>query len=320
MRAAVIDGFGQVPACRDVADPVPSGDEAVIDVLAAPIETYDRVQAAGGHYGSRDSFPSFPAVVGYAGVGRLAGHTVAFGGCVPPHATMAERTLVPRAFAARFAAIPRGVGAALRPGETVPVQGATGFAGRLAVQIARRLGAGRVVGTGPDRASMDALPGFGADEVIDLGLADSISRPRTAASPVRAGTTWSSTMSGGGRPRFSSVRWCRPAPDFPNGPSGWSDRRRAGADGGPGGVDASHLGGAAHGRYGRDPARSAGDPVRPAFARLSGREVVAEVERVPLEEVARAWTRRVPGRRLVVVPSRPWGGRPGRMRSRERYM
>jgi NADPH2:quinone reductase len=50
----------------------------------------------------------------------------------------------------------------------VLVNGATGFAGRLAVQVAKLLGAGRVVGTGRDAAALQSLHSLGADEVIDL--------------------------------------------------------------------------------------------------------------------------------------------------------
>jgi len=61
--------------------------------------------------------------------------------------------------ATTFAAVPASAltglfplkyGAQLQPGQTVLINGATGFAGRLAVQIAKLLGAGRVVGTGRD--------------------------------------------------------------------------------------------------------------------------------------------------------------------------
>jgi len=41
-------------------------------------------------------------------------------------------------------------------------------AGKLAVQVARHLGAGRVVGAGRDREALGALPGLGADATIRL--------------------------------------------------------------------------------------------------------------------------------------------------------
>ena len=60
----------------------------------------------------------------------------------------------------------------LKPGETVWVNGATGFTGRLAVAVARMLGAGAVVGTGRNAASLEKLREAGCDRLIDLSLED----------------------------------------------------------------------------------------------------------------------------------------------------
>jgi NADPH2:quinone reductase len=62
--------------------------------------------------------------------------------------------------------------ARLEPGETVLVLGATGVAGKLAVQVARHLGAGRVVGAGRNPEALAALPGLGADATIRLDGSD----------------------------------------------------------------------------------------------------------------------------------------------------
>ena len=56
----------------------------------------------------------------------------------------------------------------LQPGQSVLVLGATGNAGAMAVQVARRLGAGRVVGAGRDPGRLAALAALGADEVVAL--------------------------------------------------------------------------------------------------------------------------------------------------------
>ncbi|MEV5891955.1 zinc-binding dehydrogenase [Nonomuraea fuscirosea] len=58
------------------------------------------------------------------------------------------------------------------PGETVLVQGATGVAGRLAVQVARLLGAGRIVATGRDEGQLREVLDLGADTVIDTAVPD----------------------------------------------------------------------------------------------------------------------------------------------------
>ena len=56
----------------------------------------------------------------------------------------------------------------LLPGQSVLVLGATGNAGAMAVQVAKRLGAGRVVGAGRDRRRLETLVPGGADAVVAL--------------------------------------------------------------------------------------------------------------------------------------------------------
>lgn len=60
------------------------------------------------------------------------------------------------------------MGANIKQGDTVLVHGATGVSGKLAVQIAKLLGAGRVVGTGRNEASLKRVMELGADAVINL--------------------------------------------------------------------------------------------------------------------------------------------------------
>ncbi|WP_216847132.1 zinc-binding dehydrogenase [Granulicella sp. L60] len=58
--------------------------------------------------------------------------------------------------------------AGFKAGETVFVNGATGTAGKLAVQMARFMGAKKVIATGRDAAVLRQVAGFGADVTIDL--------------------------------------------------------------------------------------------------------------------------------------------------------
>jgi NADPH2:quinone reductase len=62
--------------------------------------------------------------------------------------------------------------AKLQPGETVLILGATGIAGQLAIQIAKHLGAERVVAAGRNRRVLATLPDLGADATIALDLPD----------------------------------------------------------------------------------------------------------------------------------------------------
>jgi NADPH2:quinone reductase len=182
----------QPPRYQYFPAPIHAPDQVLIHVRAVPLENIDKAMANGGHFASTQFLGNLPAIVGFDGIGQLAdGSLVGFGGCKPPYGAMAEKTVVPQAYtvpvpagvdAVTAAALPAAAltglfplkwGAQLQPGETVLINGATGFSGRLAVQIAKLLGAGRVVGTGRDPESLAALPALGADAVIDLKQSDS---------------------------------------------------------------------------------------------------------------------------------------------------
>jgi NADPH:quinone reductase-like Zn-dependent oxidoreductase len=62
--------------------------------------------------------------------------------------------------------------AKLLQGETVLINGATGVSGKVAVQVAKLLGAGRVIGTGRNEHSLKLLKALGADATIDLKQPD----------------------------------------------------------------------------------------------------------------------------------------------------
>src|SRR5262249_11428310 len=118
------------------------------------------------------------------------GKLIGFGGIRPPYGSMAEKVAINKVYyvpipdgvdAATAATVPASAmtalfplkyGANLQPGETVLINGATGFAGILAVQVAKLLGAGRVVGTGRNDESLRSLMELGADAVIDLKQSD----------------------------------------------------------------------------------------------------------------------------------------------------
>jgi NADPH:quinone reductase-like Zn-dependent oxidoreductase len=184
MQAAVLHKLGSAPRYEQFEDPVAREGEALIKVLAASLKWIDKGMASGKHYAS---FRELPVVCGLDGVGTLeTGERVLFGGCRKPFGAMAEKTVAPRAFCfpvpdglddATAAAMPNPAGsswlplkwrAKLQPGETVLVLGATGAAGKLAVQIAKLLGAGRVIAAGRSPKALESTRSLGADTTIQL--------------------------------------------------------------------------------------------------------------------------------------------------------
>ncbi|HXI97525.1 MAG TPA: zinc-binding alcohol dehydrogenase family protein [Gemmatimonadaceae bacterium] len=188
MKAAVLHTLGKSPRFEDFPDPDPRSGEARIRVKAASLKNIDRAMANGSHY---DSHTELPVVCGIDGVGILDDGTRVFcGGSRPPYGMMAEYTVVPRGWCLP---IPDGVDdvtaaalpnpalsswlplvwrAQIKPGETVLILGATGVAGKLAIQIARHLGAKRVVAAGRNEQVLKTLADLGADAIIALDQPD----------------------------------------------------------------------------------------------------------------------------------------------------
>ena len=187
MKAAIVESFAKPPRYSDFPEPTLLDDEVLVSVTASALSTLVKGQASGRHYSSATVFPFVPGV---DGVGRLAdGTRIYFGFPRPPYGAMAE--LVPvqsrltvalpddlddiTAAAIANPGMSSWAGLAERarlvPGESVLINGATGVAGRLAVQIAKYLGAKYVVATGRNPAALATLPSLGADAVIALDQA-----------------------------------------------------------------------------------------------------------------------------------------------------
>jgi NADPH:quinone reductase-like Zn-dependent oxidoreductase len=189
MRAAVLHEIGGIPRYEDFPDPMPGEDEVIIDVQAVAVENVDKAVAAGTHYASQRYIAQLPAIPAFDGIGALPdGTVVGFGNPRPPYGALAEKTVVPKGAYMPIAegidpAIATVLGTAITgmsiktaagfvPGETVLVQGATGVAGRLAVKVARLLGAGRIVATGRDDDQLREVRVLGADTVINTAVSD----------------------------------------------------------------------------------------------------------------------------------------------------
>jgi NADPH:quinone reductase-like Zn-dependent oxidoreductase len=186
MKAAVLHEAGGVPQYEDFPDPVAGDGEVVIAVKAVALENVDKAVAAGTHYTSKDFVSALPAIPAFDGIGTLPdGTLVGFGNPRLPYGALAELTVVPSdsyvpvpddidpavvpVLGSAITGLSIKTAAGFVPGETVMIQGATGVAGRLAVQVARLLGAGRIIATGRDEAQLLEVQ---ADAVINTAVPD----------------------------------------------------------------------------------------------------------------------------------------------------
>lgn len=185
MKAAVITSFDQPPRYGDFAEPLAKGrGEMPVSVLAAALHHLTMAKATGKHYSGTAALPIVP---GSDGVGRDAdGRLRYFVLDDTPFGSLAERTIIdPK----RSLVLPRGcdpivIAAAMNPAmaawlalrcrvpfkkkQQVLILGATGNAGTMAVQIARLLGASRIIASGRDERRLGKLAALGASDVVVL--------------------------------------------------------------------------------------------------------------------------------------------------------
>jgi NADPH:quinone reductase-like Zn-dependent oxidoreductase len=193
-RAAIVHRLGELPQVGDVELPERGAGEALVRVLAAPVNPIDLALAAGTFYRGR---PEVPFVPGKEAVGEvLEGDALAPGqrvwlekpgglggqGAIAEQVVVAERDAVvlpdvgiepANAAALGIAGLaawyPLSRLARLERGERVLVLGATGAVGTIGVQAARILGAGTIVAAARDREALERLRQRGADAIVVLG-------------------------------------------------------------------------------------------------------------------------------------------------------
>ena len=193
MRAAVIERYGEPPVLRDVPEPRVDG-ATLVEVIAAPLNPVDLSIASGKFYAGS---PPTPYVPGGEGVGRLLqngkpGPRVYFR-AVLPNGALAERAVVSQSQTVPIPdSVPDGVAAALgtpgiaaylaltrraqlKAGETILILAASGVLGSCAVQVARLLGAGRIVAGARDEQQLARARELGADAIVDLKQTDGLS-------------------------------------------------------------------------------------------------------------------------------------------------
>jgi NADPH:quinone reductase-like Zn-dependent oxidoreductase len=188
MKAAVMYQKGELPQYADFPEPVVEDqNEMLVSVKAVAIKHFDKGRATGKHYSS-DAPKEGGRIIGGDGVCLLADGSRVYGmgvsGMLAEKATIEKDRIVilpSKISDATAAALPNAViGAAMglrfkadiQPGETVLINGATGFTGRVAVQIAKHYGAKKIIATGRNPNSLKELMKLGADDVISTEQSD----------------------------------------------------------------------------------------------------------------------------------------------------
>lgn len=186
MKAAIVTSARMKPVYGDFQTPMPRDGFEIVRVHATALTNITKGRASGTHYSTANAYPLIPGV---DGVGTLAdGRRVYFTMPEAPYGAMAQQTLVdPRHIvtlpdelddvtAAALANPGMSCFAALverarvQRGETVLINGATGTAGSMAVQVAKQLGATKVIVTGRNANELETLRPLGADVVIPFDL------------------------------------------------------------------------------------------------------------------------------------------------------
>jgi len=319
MNAAVLHALGKPPRCEQFAQPIAGDGEVIVHVHAASLKPIDKQLASGSHYGSPRELP---AICGSDGMGLLSdGQRVFFGGSRAPYGSMAEQTVVPRVFTfpvpesvddETAAALPNpGVSAwlslafraKLGRGENVLILGATGVTGKLAITIAKLLGAGRVVAAGRNQQVLSTLHALGADATIWL---DASAEELSEAFVREAGNS--------GVQVVIDYVWGRPAEAFLSAITRnefaviKSETRfvQVGESAGPTiSLAAAVLRSTALtilGTAGIPPRNILVDALQQVMAHAASGELRIETERVPLADIENAWQRDQQSRRFVITP------------------
>ncbi|WP_433778070.1 quinone oxidoreductase family protein [Flavobacterium anhuiense] len=184
MKAAGVYKKGELPKYAEFPEPIASNEnEVLVSVKAVAITNLDKGIASGDHYSSeKENQNGF--IVGSDGIGVLENGTRVYARGIS--GTIAEKALVEKN---RMVALPDGIDnataaampnavagsamairfrAGIKPGETVLINGATGFTGQMAAQIAKHYGAKNIIVTGRNEKSLESLLELGANEIISL--------------------------------------------------------------------------------------------------------------------------------------------------------
>ncbi|RNB57756.1 zinc-binding alcohol dehydrogenase family protein [Brevibacillus gelatini] len=183
MMAAIVKEKGTPPVLGQFDPPVVTEGHVIVNVSATALSRVSKFRSLGMHYSSEGNFPM---VAGMDGVGTLEdGTRVYFALPAWPYGSLAEQTMVSEKL---LVPLPDGIDdvtaaaianpamsswaalvfkAGFKPGQTVLINGATGASGSLAVQIAKGLGAKKIIVTGRNESKLQALE---ADKAISFDM------------------------------------------------------------------------------------------------------------------------------------------------------
>jgi NADPH2:quinone reductase len=183
----------------------------------------------------------------------------------------------------------------LQAGETVLVLGAGGAAGQLALQSARILGTGRLVGAARGKA-LGQVCDLGADAVVDLAADEGIDAGLAAAAP-------------GGYDVIVDFLWGGPAPYAMNHANVGARYIQVGSAAGPTAtITASAIRNRLLTVVGQGTAGTPAEVRRAAYAQLmrhaADGKYTLDLERTRLADISQTWERLKAGspRKLVVTP------------------
>ena len=311
MRAAVIRRSGDTPALDEFTDPRPGQGLSVGTLVAAALNPLD-VLIVNDQLPFRRLQP--PCIAGYEAVVQLGDGTRCYlAGPPVPYGTLAD--LVPVPDSAGFgvpAGLDPGLAAALgvagivgwvsldyrahlQTGETVLILGAGGSAGQLAVQSARILGAGRVLGAARGKV-LEQVADRGADAVVDLADEAAIDAGLAAAAP-------------GGYDVIVDFLWGAPAPHAMDHANVGARYIQVGNAAGPTStITASAIRNKLLTLVGQGTVGTPAEIRRSAYAQLmchaTDGKFTLDLERTRLDDISQTWEHLKAGapRKLVVTP------------------
>ncbi|MDQ2737780.1 MAG: zinc-binding dehydrogenase [Actinomycetota bacterium] len=323
IRAAIINAPGARPLLGSVCLPPRTSGRTLLAVVAAPLNPLDLLIASGTFHSARHEGPYVPGSECVGTVLESDRYPIGSWVYAESHASpTTPGTLSTQVIAADEDVLPLPEGldpvtaaavgnagtaaylplldtADLRPGETVLVLGATGAVGQLAIQIAYRMGAGRVIGLARDRVALERLLGLGADAVVQVHAEET---DEQLAVRLRAATGDVDVVLDGlyGVPLQAALRVC-------------GSHARVVNVGNSAGPTANISAGLLRGKQLRlsgfaglhIPLRDKQEALFWLWDRLSRGEIKIEVRPFPLERISTAWQTQAtsPHAKIVIVPS-----------------